>query len=77
VLSINEGNEITPTPVFKRKEFHLAPSTVTFIKDALSGVVNEPRGTGSKARIEGLTVAGKTGTAQVVSAKAAAAVKSF
>jgi penicillin-binding protein 2 len=76
VLSINEGTEITPTPVVKRKEFHLAPRTVAFIKDALSGVVNEPRGTGSKARMEGLTVAGKTGTAQVVSAKAATAVKS-
>jgi penicillin-binding protein 2 len=76
VLSITEGGEITPTPVLKRKEFRLAPATVAFIKDALGGVVNDPRGTGSKARIEGLTVAGKTGTAQVVSAKAATAAKS-
>jgi penicillin-binding protein 2 len=75
VSSITEGSDVTPMPVFKRKEFQLAPRTVAFIKDALSGVVNEPRGTGSKARIEGLTVAGKTGTAQVISAKAATAVK--
>jgi penicillin-binding protein 2 len=36
------------------------------IKKALVGVVNEPHGTGSKARVAGVTVAGKTGTAQVV-----------
>jgi penicillin-binding protein 2 len=76
VLSINEGTESTPTPVLKRKELHFSPATVAFIKDALSGVVNDPHGTGSKARIEGLTVAGKTGTAQVISAKSAAAIKS-
>ena len=32
------------------------------------GVVNEPGGTGASARCRGLNVAGKTGTAQVVSA---------
>ncbi|MBW1771621.1 MAG: penicillin-binding protein 2 [Deltaproteobacteria bacterium] len=36
------------------------------IKRALIGVVNEPRGTGSKSRVKGITVAGKTGTAQVI-----------
>ena len=37
------------------------------IKDALVGVVNEPGGTGRAARVRDMTVAGKTGTAQVVS----------
>jgi penicillin-binding protein 2 len=37
------------------------------IQDALTAVVNEPGGTGRQARIEDYTVAGKTGTAQVVS----------
>ncbi len=36
------------------------------IKKALVGVVNEQRGTGKRARVKGLTVAGKTGTAQIV-----------
>ena len=36
------------------------------VKEALVGVVNEPRGTGGRSRVKGLTVAGKTGTAQVI-----------
>ena len=36
------------------------------VKEALVAVVNEQRGTGGKARVKGLNVAGKTGTAQVV-----------
>lgn len=36
------------------------------VKRALKGVVNEPHGTGGRARVKDDTVAGKTGTAQVV-----------
>ena len=36
------------------------------VKQALVAVVNEPHGTGWRARVKGITVAGKTGTAQVV-----------
>ncbi len=39
------------------------------VRKALIGVVNEPRGTGSKAKVKDITVAGKTGTAQVVALK--------
>ncbi|MFC1867455.1 penicillin-binding protein 2 [Thermodesulfobacteriota bacterium] len=40
------------------------------IGDALIAVVNEPHGTGSRARIKDITVAGKTGTAQVITLEA-------
>jgi penicillin-binding protein 2 len=39
------------------------------VKNALIGVVNEPHGTGSRAKLANITVAGKTGTAQVVTLK--------
>ena len=42
------------------------PETLETVKSALSGVVNEPSGTGWVAKSGVTTIAGKTGTAQVV-----------
>ncbi len=58
-----ESYQFAPRQVGKIrvKEEHLA-----FIRDALVGAVNERRGTGSKARMKDVTIAGKTGTAQVI-----------
>jgi penicillin-binding protein 2 len=42
------------------------PETLRIVQKALWGVVNEPRGTGWRARLEKMSIAGKTGTVQVI-----------
>ena len=56
------------TPQLSR-EVEIKPEYLELVKKALSGAVNDPRGTGSKARLADIMVAGKTGTAQVVNLK--------
>ncbi len=43
-----------------------SPATLAAVKDALRGVIHDPRGTGQKARVPGVEAGGKTGTSQVV-----------
>jgi penicillin-binding protein 2 len=48
----------------------LSDAAITMVTDALYGAVNEG-GTGSSARVAGLDIGGKTGTAQVASLQTA------
>jgi penicillin-binding protein 2 len=43
------------------------PETLRTVQEALRGVINEPRGTGWRGRLEQVSIAGKTGTVQVIS----------
>ncbi len=48
------------------RKINLKPETIRIIREAFSGVVNEPNGTAHSSRSSIIKIAGKTGTAQVV-----------
>jgi penicillin-binding protein 2 len=67
-----EKVEFTDGRVFRETDSHSSASarfsvrTASIVRKALQAVVNNEKGTGRRARLDGLPVAGKTGTAQVV-----------
>ncbi|HWP83796.1 MAG TPA: penicillin-binding protein 2, partial [Terriglobia bacterium] len=62
--SVPVGGNSSAAPL---RRVALSEETVAMVTDALYGVVNEGGGTGVRARVAGLDIGGKTGTAQVVS----------
>ncbi|MDQ6664207.1 MAG: penicillin-binding transpeptidase domain-containing protein, partial [Acidobacteriota bacterium] len=55
------------TKTEKSHEWALSPGNVQQVIDGMYGVVNEAGGTGGRARLPGIEVCGKTGTAQLAS----------
>lgn len=66
-IHIPGGEDIRKFHVQERWDLGIDNAYLEVVKKALIGVVNEPHGTGSKARLKHVVVAGKTGTAQVIS----------
>ena len=65
VESLDGGLIMEDQPLVK-SSVHLSPSTLTHMRTALRDVVMTRSGTGTRARLDTVEVAGKTGTAQVI-----------
>ncbi len=60
-----DGQVLEEFPARARRELAVSPDNLAIVRQALVGVVNEPKGTAYKVRSSDIEVAGKTGTAQV------------
>jgi penicillin-binding protein 2 len=60
-----DGQVIEEFPPRTRRDVSVSPETLTILRRALLGVVNDGLGTAFRARSKRIEVAGKTGTAQV------------
>ncbi|MDB4982396.1 MAG: Cell division protein FtsI [Myxococcales bacterium] len=60
-----DGEVVEEFPPRVRRELSVSQESLTFVRDALVGVVNEAKGTAFKVRSKEIEIAGKTGTAQV------------
>jgi penicillin-binding protein 2 len=62
----SDGNILKEYPPLEVGRVNISEKTLHLIREALKGAVNEPHGTGWACALQGVNVAGKTGTAQVV-----------
>lgn len=63
----DQGNLVEKPGVTVRRRVPVDPQNLAVVRKGLEAVVMEPGGTGGRARVPGLSVSGKSGTAQVVS----------
>ncbi|HEY3499822.1 MAG TPA: penicillin-binding protein 2 [Polyangiaceae bacterium] len=64
-IETSDGTVVQEFPPRVRRIVDLKPDHLSLVKSAMQGVVTEKRGTANAVRIEGVDLAGKTGTAQV------------
>ncbi len=63
---IGDDSKSVELPPVESRKIDINPENIELVKQALIAVVNDPGGTGKRSRVDGVTVAGKTGTAQVI-----------